>query len=86
MPYIPGDSFALNYSRKRNFAEFDEDEVSHLAAKAALPERVVLETVRETASDFIAVWKRVKDALPMLGGVREAIETLLPTLPILKTP
>lgn len=84
VPYIPGDSFALNYSRKRNFAEFDEDELSHLAVKAALPEKVVLETVRETVSDFCTLWKREKDGLPMSEDVREAIETLLPTLPILK--
>jgi serine/threonine-protein kinase HipA len=82
--YIPGDGFALNYSRKRSFAEFDEDEVSHLAAKAALPEKVLLETVRETASEFLALWKREKDGLPMLDDVREAIDTLLPTLPIVK--
>ncbi len=84
IPYLPGDSFALNYSRKRNFSEFDEDEISHLAAKAALPEKVVLMTVRETVSDFTALWQREKDALPMLENVRSAIDALLPTLPLMQ--
>lgn len=84
IPYLPGDSFALNYSRKRNFSEFDEDEISHLAAKAALPEKVVLMTVRETVSDFAALWQREKDALPMLESVRSAIDALLPTLPLMQ--
>ena len=84
VPYIKGDSFALNYSRVRDFAAFDEDEISHLAAKAALPEKMVLEVARETASDFASLWKREKSALPMPDDVRMAIDSLLPTLPLMK--
>ncbi|MDF3362883.1 type II toxin-antitoxin system HipA family toxin [Sulfitobacter sp. Ks41] len=84
IPYITGDSFALNYSRVRDFAAFDEDEISHLAAKAALPRKMVLDVARETASDFASLWKREKDALPMLEDVRAAIDALLPTLPLMK--
>ena len=83
VPYIKGDSFALNYSRVRDFAAFDEDEMSHLAAKAALPEKMVLDVARETASDFASLWKREKDALPMLEDVKAAIDELLPTLPLM---
>ncbi|WP_177627827.1 type II toxin-antitoxin system HipA family toxin [Parasedimentitalea marina] len=82
VPYIKGDNFALNYSRNREFADFDEDEISHLAGKAALPEKLVLETAREMTSDFLALWKSEKDALPMLEDVRTAIDALLPTLPL----
>ncbi len=84
IPYIKDDSFALNYSRVRDFAAFDEDEISHLAAKAALPEKMVLDVARETASDFVSLWKREKDALPMFDDVKTAIDALLPTLPLLK--
>jgi serine/threonine-protein kinase HipA len=84
VPYIPGDSFALNYSRARDFSAYDEDEISHLAAKATLPEKMVIDVARETASDFAALWKREKDALPMLDDVRAAIDALLPTLPLMK--
>lgn len=82
IPYIPGDRFALAYSRTKEFSGFDEDELSHLAAKAALPRKMVLDTAREMAADFRAVWEREKGHLPMLGEVREAIDALLPTLPI----
>lgn len=82
--YIPGDSFALNYSRTRDFSTYDEDEISHLAAKATLPEKMILDVARETTSDFAALWKREKDALPMLDDVRVAIDALLPTLPLMK--
>ncbi len=85
IPYVPNDSSALNYSRVRDFAAFDEDEISHLAAKAALPKKMVLEVAREVASDFSTLWEREKDALPMLDNVRTAIDALLPTLPLMKT-
>ena len=84
VPYIPGDAFALNYSRKREFADFKEDELSHLAAKAALPKKMVFETVRQTASDFMMLWRQEKDALPMPEGVRTAIDSLLTELPLAK--
>ncbi len=84
VPYIPGEAFALNYSRKREFAEFNEDELSHLAAKAALPKKMVFETVRQTASDFMMLWQQEKDALPMAEGVRTAIDSLLMELPLAK--
>ncbi|WP_321342284.1 type II toxin-antitoxin system HipA family toxin [Breoghania sp.] len=80
--YIPGDSFALNYSRTKDFAGYDEDELSHLSAKAALPEKMVIDTAREMTADFIEVWNAEKNHLPMFGDVRDAIDVLLPTLPI----
>ncbi|MFW8637484.1 type II toxin-antitoxin system HipA family toxin [Cribrihabitans pelagius] len=80
--YIPGDSFALNYSRTREFTEFDGDELAHLAAKAALPKKMVQDTAREMVTDFRSVWEQEKHALPMFDNVRTAIDDLLPTLPI----
>ncbi len=80
--YIPGDRFALTYSRTKDFASFDEDELSHLAAKAALPRKMVIDTAREMAADFRTVWEREKAHLPMFANVRQAIDALLLTLPI----
>ncbi|WP_020591496.1 type II toxin-antitoxin system HipA family toxin [Kiloniella laminariae] len=84
VPYIPDQGFALNYSRVRDFAAFDEDEMTHLAAKAALPAKMVLDVARQTASDFSEIWRREKNSLPMLDDVRTAIDALLPTLPLMK--
>lgn len=80
--YIPGNRFALNYSRTKAFTGFDEDELSHLAAKTALPRKMVIDTAREMAADFLAVWEREKEHLPLFGDVRKAIDALLPMLPI----
>ncbi len=50
IPYIPDEKAALNASRTKRFDEFSEDELSHLAAKAHLPSKLVLDTARETVA------------------------------------
>ena len=74
IPYIPGDRYGLKISRTREFTEITEDELIHLAAKAALPEKLVLDTARETVALFHEKWRSEKKNLPMAAGVREAIE------------
>ncbi len=82
VPYIPGDSFALKISRTKEFSEITEDEFIHLAAKAALPEKLVLDTVRETVNLFHEKWQSEKGNLPMTAKVRDAIEKHIETVPL----
>ena len=86
LPYIPGDQAALNFSRTRRFDEFTEDELSHLAAKAALPRKLVKDTARETVGLFMECWEREKAHLPMGADVVEAVDKHLETLPIVGAP
>lgn len=85
IPYISDNVFALKYSRVHAFTEFDEDEISHLSAKAGLPTKMVLEVAREVTSDFTTLWAREKENLPMLADVKTAIDALLPTLPLVRS-
>lgn len=82
VPYIPGDSFALKISRTKEFSEITEDEFIHLAAKAALPEKLVLDTVRETVNLFHEKWQSEKNNLPMTAEVRDTIEAHIQTIPL----
>ena len=82
IPYIPDGSAALNFSRTRRFDEFSEDELSHLAAKALLPEKLVLDTARETVALFYQHWQAEKANLPLSADVITAIEGHLNTVPI----
>jgi serine/threonine-protein kinase HipA len=86
IPYIPGDQSALNFSRTRRFDEFTEDELLHLAGKAALPRKLVLDTAQETIELFMERWTTEKSHLPMSGDVPLAIDTHLQTLPIIGMP
>ena len=80
--YIPNDTAALKFSRTRLFSEFSEDELSHLAAKAMLPERLVLDTARETVALFYQHWRAEKTHLPIGANVIRAVEEHLKMIPI----
>ncbi len=82
IPYIPDPKAALNVSRTKRFDEFSEDELSHLAAKARLPRKPVLDTARETVALFHQHWKTAKAGLPLASDVIKAIERHLKTIPI----
>jgi len=82
IPYIADDKAALNFSRTKRFDRFSEDELSHLAAKARLPTKLVLETARETVALFHRYWNSEKAHLPLAGTVVDAVEKHLGTVPI----
>ena len=80
--YIPDKRAALNFSRTKLFNEFSADELSHLAAKADLSEKLVLDTARETVALFHQNWQLEKYNLPLSRSVISAVETHLKTIPI----
>jgi len=82
IPYIPDDSASLKVSRSKKFSDFTLDELSHLAAKAMLPEKLVLDTARQTVAGFHEVWAKEKTHLPLTKSMIEAIETHLRSIPL----
>ncbi len=80
--FLPDSKAALNVSRTKRFDEFSEDEISHLAAKARLPEKLVLDTARETVALFHQHWQAEKANLPLSAKFIEVIEAHLKTIPI----
>ncbi len=80
--YIPDGEAALNFSRTKRFDQFSEDELSHLAAKARLPQKQVLDTARETVELFHQHWRAEKASLPLEASVVDAVEAHLRTIPI----
>ena len=84
IPYLPDKTAALKVSRSKKFSDFTIDELSHLAAKARLPEKLVLDTAEETVALFHEIWKKEKSNLPLSRAVIEAIEQHLKIIPIAK--
>ncbi len=82
IPYIEDEKAALNFSRTKRFDEFTFDELKHLAARASLPEKVVLDTSIETISLFHEHWQKEKTNLPLHSNVREAIDKHIDKVPI----
>jgi serine/threonine-protein kinase HipA len=80
--HIPDPNAALKFSRTRRFDEFSTDELAHLAAKARVPTRLVLDTARETVALFHQHWRAEKKNLPLARAVIRAIEAHVRTVPI----
>ncbi|MBJ2129893.1 HipA domain-containing protein [Alteromonas sp. IB21] len=82
IPYIPDDSASLKVSRSKKFSDFTLDELSHLAAKAMLPEKLVLDTAKQTVAGFHEIWEKEKTHLPLTKSMIEAIEKHLRSIPL----
>ncbi|MYI84376.1 MAG: type II toxin-antitoxin system HipA family toxin [Rhodothermaceae bacterium] len=80
--YIPDEKFALNFSRTKRFAEFTLDELSHLAGKARLPEKLVLNTAVETVTRFHEVWRTNKKNLALSKDMVARIDKHLNNIPV----
>ena len=80
--YVPDDTAALKVSRTRRFDGFSEDELSHMAARARLPEKIVLDTARETVALFHDRWQAEKNNLPLAADTVKAIEAHMKKMPL----
>ena len=83
IPYIEReDTAALNFSRTKKMAEFNADELRHLAAKALLPEKLVIDAAAETVQRFRQAWEAEKRHLPLAASVVEAIDAHVSIVPL----
>ena len=80
--YIKDNSMALKVSKSNRFDAFSMDELSHLAAKARLPEKLVLDTASETVERFHDVWGKEKTNLALTNDAIDAIDEHVKKLPI----
>jgi serine/threonine-protein kinase HipA len=84
IPYIAYETMALKYSRTKKMAEFSKDELKHLAAKAKLSEKLVLDTATETVERFKQIWSKEKANLPLEKKVIGIIDAHAASIPIYK--
>ncbi len=82
LPYIPNDRSALTFSRTKNFEGYTFDELEHLAVRASLPRKLVLDAATETLERFMQQWPREKRSLPLEESIVRAIDDHLQRLPI----
>lgn len=82
LAYIPDDKAALKFSRTARWDGFDADELSHLAAKAGLPQRLVISIARETVERFRDVWAKERGHLPLHAQIAGAIDNQIGVVPL----
>ncbi|MBA1143846.1 type II toxin-antitoxin system HipA family toxin [Mesorhizobium neociceri] len=82
IPYIPDETAALKFARTNRVSEFNEDELRYLAAKARLPEKLVLDCAHETVQRFLNVWSAEKNNLWLGKDVVDAIDRNIAMVPL----
>ncbi|PCI48065.1 MAG: kinase [Alphaproteobacteria bacterium] len=84
IPYMNDTDMALNLYRDgpRRFDELTLAGFISFAAKAKLPETIVINTVKETISQFYDLWPEVQKDLPIEKRVAASVEKHLKTIPM----
>ena len=72
--FMDDENMALNFSRTKKMVDLSIDELTHLAAKAGLPEKIVIDTAMETVQRFRDAWSREKSNLPIPSSMVEKID------------
>lgn len=80
IPYVPDREAGLKFSRTKRFDRFSVSELSHLASKALLPRKLVLDAAGETLDLFHQKWRSEKTNLPLAANVVRAVEDHLRTI------
>ncbi|PBB24382.1 type II toxin-antitoxin system HipA family toxin [Mesorhizobium sp. WSM4307] len=81
--YISDEFAAIKYARTKRMREFSLDELRYLAAKAHLPQKLVVDTALETVTRFRDEWPEAKKTLPIARNVAEAIDAHLQKLALI---
>jgi serine/threonine-protein kinase HipA len=80
--YLPDERMALNYARTKKFAEFSKDELIYLAAKAKLPEKLVVDAALQTVDRFHETWRQLKKELGLSSKVIGLMEDHIKRIPL----
>jgi len=80
--YLPDTNMALTLGRSKAMNELSLDQLAYLAAKARLPEKLVLDAGRETVESFMAVWKSGAAIEAISPNSVQPINELLARIPL----
>lgn len=80
--YIDDKEAALKVSQSKRFDKFSMDELKHMAAKARIAEKPVIDTAKETVQHFYEAWKKEKANLELDKTTIAAIDRHLTTVPL----
>lgn len=82
VPYLDGETMALNVSRTKRFDQIDDTELRHFATKSGLSDAWVINIARQTVRDFWDAWQQEQSNLPLSNTVRQGLNNHLNTLPL----
>lgn len=82
IPYLSSNRMALTFMKTKMMTDLTFDVLSKFAAKAKLPEKLVIDTAKETVVKFHEAWVQQKSHLPLNSTVIEVINTHIKSIPI----
>ena len=74
LPYVPGDTLALNFGDSRSLSEITADQIRSFADAARIPASPLWQIVVETAERTAAAWKELPQADLLPTDLRTSIE------------
>jgi serine/threonine-protein kinase HipA len=80
--YLPDINMALTLGRSKAMTDLSLDQLSYMAAKARLPEKLVLDAGRETVERFTDVWKGGRTIQDVSPQAIQPINELLGRIPL----
>ena len=75
---------ALKLVKSKRMVELSLGQLSYLATKVGLPEKLVLDTAKETVARFREVWKKESKHLPLPAASVRIIEKNVKTIKLAK--
>lgn len=82
--YLADEQLALKLGKSKRMAELSLAQLAYLAAKAGLPETLVLDTARETVQRFHQTWKSERKHLPISPTTVRIINKHLKTIRLVR--
>lgn len=82
--YIADENMALNYVKSKRMADFSLEQLSYFAAKAELPEELILNSAKNTVQRFKDKWTSEHKHLPLSAKATHAIKKHLQTIKIMQ--
>ncbi|MEA2080585.1 MAG: HipA domain-containing protein [Pseudomonadota bacterium] len=82
--YIDDENMALSFLKSKSMLDLSIDTLTRFAAKARLPEKLVLSTGAETVQRFMDVWAAERDHLPLLAEMIDPIDQHLGKIELVK--
>lgn len=82
IPYLPDYKMALTLGRSKDMRALSLDQLSYLAGKARLPEKLVLDSAVDTVRRFRDVWRRGEPFREQCPDAVEPINSLLEQIPL----
>jgi serine/threonine-protein kinase HipA len=80
--YLPDEKMALTLGRSKAMTELSLDQLRYLAAKARLPEKLVLDTAKDTVVRFMDAWQGGCGDLGNGTNIAGPINALLARIPL----